>query len=55
MTRAFLSLRSNLGDRLGCLRKATEALGRERKGERAPRTGDVDVLLFGQEDGGKGL
>ena len=111
MTRAFLSLGSNLGDRLGYMRKATEALGRgpllevrnvskvyetepvgveeaqpdylncvvevrcgvpalellrfcqgveaalgrERKGERAPRTGDVDVLLFGQEDGGKGL
>ena len=28
MTRAFLSLGSNLGDRLGYLRKATEALGR---------------------------
>lgn len=25
------------------------ALGRERKGERAPRTVDVDVLLFGDE------
>ena len=105
MTRAFLSLGSNLGDRLGYLRKATEALergpllevcdvsrvyetepveveeaqpdylncvvevrcgvpalellrfcqgveaalGRERKGERAPRTVDVDVLLFGGE------
>jgi 2-amino-4-hydroxy-6-hydroxymethyldihydropteridine diphosphokinase len=105
MTRAFLSLGSNLGDRLGYLRKATEALergpllevcdvsrvyetepveveeaqpdylncvvevrcgvpalellrfcqgveaalGRERKGERAARTVDVDVLLFGEE------
>ena len=25
------------------------ALGRERKGERAPRTVDIDVLLFGEE------
>lgn len=25
------------------------ALGRERKGEKAPRTVDVDVLLFGEE------
>jgi 2-amino-4-hydroxy-6-hydroxymethyldihydropteridine diphosphokinase len=25
------------------------ALGRERKGERAPRTVDIDVLLFGDE------
>jgi 2-amino-4-hydroxy-6-hydroxymethyldihydropteridine diphosphokinase len=25
------------------------ALGRERKGEKAPRTADVDVLLFGDE------
>ena len=105
MTRAFLSLGGNLGDRLGYLRKATEALergpllevcdvsrvyetepveveeaqpdylncvvevrcgvpalellrfcqgveaalGRERKGERAPRIVDVDVLLFGGE------
>ena len=105
MTRAFLSLGSNLGDRLGYLRAAvgaigrgpsvrltktsgvyeTEpvevgeeqpdylncvvevecglpamellrycqgveaALGRERKGEKAPRTVDVDVLLFGEE------
>ncbi len=105
MTRAFLSLGSNLGDRLGYLRKATEALGRgpllevhdvsrvyetepveveeaqpdylncvveircdvpalellrfcqgveaalgrEKKGARAPRTVDVDVLLFGGE------
>jgi 2-amino-4-hydroxy-6-hydroxymethyldihydropteridine diphosphokinase len=31
------------------------ALGRERKGERAPRTVDVDVLHFGQEVRGKGL
>jgi len=105
MTRVFLSLGSNLGDRLGYLRAATEALGRgpllevhdvsniyetepveveeaqpdylncvvearcgvpalellrfcqgveaalgrEGKGERAPRTVDVDVLLFGGE------
>ena len=105
MTRAFLSLGSNLGDRLGYLRKVTEALGRgpllevhdvsrvyetepveveeaqpdylncvveircgvpalellrfcqgveaalgrEKKGARAPRTVDVDVLLFGGE------
>lgn len=105
MTRAFLSLGSNLGDRLGYLRRATEALGRgpllkvravskvyetepveveeaqpdylncvvevgcgvpalellrfcqgleaalgrEGKGEKAPRTLDVDVLLFGGE------
>ena len=105
MTRAFLSLGSNLGDRLGYLRAATAALGRgprteliatskvyetepvevegeqpqylncvvelecelpatellrycqgieaalgrEMKGERAPRTLDVDVLLFGKE------
>lgn len=105
MTRAFLSLGSNLGDRLGYLRAATEALargpllevrdvsrvyetepvevegaqpdylncvvevhcgvpalellrfcqgveaalGRERKGEKAPRTVDVDVLVFGGE------
>ena len=105
MTRAFLSLGSNLGDRLAYLRDAiaaigrgprteivatskvyetvpveveeeqpaylncvvelecglpaTEllrycqgieaALGRERKGKRAPRTLDVDVLLFGKE------
>jgi 2-amino-4-hydroxy-6-hydroxymethyldihydropteridine diphosphokinase len=110
MTRAFLSLGSNLGDRLGYMRKATEALargpllevrdvsmvyetgpveveeaqpdylncvvevdcgvpalemlrfcqgveaalGRERKGERAPRTLDVDVLLFGGEVRGEG-
>ena len=26
------------------------ALGRERKGERAPRTVDVDVLLYGEEE-----
>jgi 2-amino-4-hydroxy-6-hydroxymethyldihydropteridine diphosphokinase len=26
------------------------ALGRERKGEKAPRTIDVDVLLFGEEE-----
>lgn len=26
------------------------ALGRERKGEKAPRTLDVDVLLFGEEE-----
>ena len=105
MTRTFLSLGSNLGDRLAYLRAALEALdrgprmrllraskiyetapveveedqphylncvaelecglpaiellrycqgvesalGRERKGERAPRTVDVDVLLFGDE------
>ena len=105
MTRAFLSLGSNLGDRLGYLRSAVDALergpriwlravsrvyetkpvevegeqpdylncvvevrcdlpavellrygqgveaglGRERKGERAPRTVDIDVLLFGDE------
>lgn len=105
MTRAFLSLGSNLGDRPGYLRAALRALvagprmelvgvsgvyetepveveedqpdylncvaevrcglpavellrycegieaalGRERKGERAPRTLDVDVLLFGDE------
>lgn len=105
MTRAFLSLGSNLGDRLGYLRSAVDALGRgpqiglravskvyetspvevegrqpdylncvvevwcglpavellrygqgveaglgrERKGERAPRTVDIDVLLFGEE------
>lgn len=105
MTRTFLSLGSNLGDRLAYLRAALEALdrgprmrllraskiyetapvevegdqphylncvaelecglpaiellrycqgvesalGRERKGERAPRTLDVDVLLFGEE------
>jgi 2-amino-4-hydroxy-6-hydroxymethyldihydropteridine diphosphokinase len=105
VTRAFLSLGSNLGDRLGYLRAATAALGRgprtemvatskvyetepvevegeqpqylncvvelecdlpatellrycqgveaalgrEMKGERAPRTLDVDVLLFGRE------
>lgn len=105
MTRAFLSLGSNLGDRLAYLRAAVDALGRgpsmalvgtskvyetapveveydqpdylncvveiecglpaiellrycqgveaalgrERKGQRAPRTIDVDVLLFGCE------
>ncbi len=105
MTRAFLSLGSNLGDRLAYLRSAVgalglgpqmritgtskvyetapvevegeqpeylncvvelecgvptvellrycqgveAALGRERKGEKAPRTVDVDVLLFGEE------
>jgi 2-amino-4-hydroxy-6-hydroxymethyldihydropteridine diphosphokinase len=105
MTRAFLSLGSNLGDRLGHLRAAVRALGRgplltvggfsrvyetavveveeeqpdylncvvevrygataiellrfcqgveaalgrERKGEKAPRVIDVDVLLFGEE------
>ena len=105
MTRAFLSLGSNLGDRLGYLRAAvgamrhetllevlgvsrvyeTEpveiegtqpdylncvleveygasalellrfcqgieaALGRDRKGEKLPRTVDVDILLFGEE------
>ncbi len=106
MTRVFLSLGSNLGDRAGHLRAALgalgrgprmrllgtskvyetapvevedeqpeylncvaelecgvaaiellrycqgveAALGRERKGERAPRTLDVDVLLFGAEE-----
>ncbi len=105
MTRAFLSLGSNLGDRLTYLRPAVDALGRgpslglagtskvyetvpvevggdqpdylncvvevrcglpavellrycqgveaglgrERKGERAPRTVDIDVLIFGEE------
>lgn len=105
MTRAFLSLGSNLGTRLGYLRAAVEALergamlgvsgvskvyetepvevedaqpdylncvveveygasalellrfcqgveaalGRERKGEKLPRTVDVDILLFGEE------
>ncbi|MDQ3387688.1 MAG: 2-amino-4-hydroxy-6-hydroxymethyldihydropteridine diphosphokinase [Actinomycetota bacterium] len=105
MSRAFLSLGGNLGDRLGYLRAAVDALGngpsmemlgvsrvyetepvevsgdqpqylncvvelecavsavellrfcqgveaalgRERKGERAPRTVDIDVLLFGEE------
>jgi 2-amino-4-hydroxy-6-hydroxymethyldihydropteridine diphosphokinase len=105
LTRVFLSLGSNLGDRLAYLRAALEALdrgprmnllrasrvyetapvevegeqpdylncvaelecgfpaiellrycqgiesalGRERKGEKAPRTIDVDVLLFGEE------
>ena len=105
VTRAFLSLGSNLGDRLGYLRAAVDALGRgpsirvrrastvyetapvevegeqpdylncvvevgcglsavellrycqgieaalgrERQGERAPRTVDIDVLLFGEE------
>jgi 2-amino-4-hydroxy-6-hydroxymethyldihydropteridine diphosphokinase len=105
VTRVFLSLGSNLGDRLANLREALEALdrgprmrlsrasrvyetvpveveeyqpdylncvaelecgvpavellrycqgiesalGRERKGEKAPRTIDVDVLLFGEE------
>ncbi len=105
MTRAFLSLGSNLGDRIEYLRSAVDALGRgpsltvravskvyetapvevegeqpdylncvvevgcglssiellrycqgveaalgrERKGEKAPRTVDVDVLLFGDE------
>lgn len=105
MTRAFLSLGSNLGDRMGYLRAAvgalgrgtlvevravskvyeTEpvevegpqpdylncvveveygasavellrfcqgveaALGRDRKGEKLPRTVDVDVLIFGEE------
>lgn len=105
MSRAFLSLGSNLGDRMGYLRAAlgaidhgpsltvkrvsriyeTEpvetvedqpeylncvaeldcglpvlellrfcqgveaALGRERKGERLPRTVDLDILLFGEE------
>ena len=106
MTRAFLSLGSNLGDRLGYLRSAVHtlgrapltelcgvsevyetapvevegeqpdylncvvelkcgipaiellrycqgveaALGRERKGERTPRTVDIDVLLYGDEE-----
>jgi 2-amino-4-hydroxy-6-hydroxymethyldihydropteridine diphosphokinase len=106
VTRAFLSLGSNLGDRLEYLRAAVDALGRgpsmellgvsevyetapveiegdqpdylncvvelecgipaiellrycqgveaalgrERKGEKAPRTVDVDVLLFGDEE-----
>ena len=105
MSRAFLSLGSNLGDRRAYLRAAVDALGRgpkmkllgvskvyetapvevedeqpdylncvaelacgvsavellrycegveaalgrERKGEKAPRTVDIDVLLFGQE------
>jgi 2-amino-4-hydroxy-6-hydroxymethyldihydropteridine diphosphokinase len=105
VTRVFLSLGSNLGDRLAYLRAALDALGRgpsmtliqtskvyetapveveeyqpdylncvaelecgipaiellrycqgiesalgrERKGEKAPRTIDVDVLLFGEE------
>lgn len=105
MTRAFLSLGSNLGDRLEYLRAAVRVLGRgptvelravsrvyetapvevegnqpdylncvvevrcglpgiellrycqgveaglgrERKGEKAPRTVDIDVLLFGNE------
>lgn len=105
LTRAFLSLGSNLGDRLGYLRSAVmaielgtsmtlrgaskvyetapvevegdqpdylncavelecglsaiellrycqgveAALGRERKGEGAPRTVDIDLLLFGDE------
>lgn len=105
MTRVFLSLGSNLGDRLGYLRSAAvalqrgprmkvngasrvyetapvevkekqpeylncvvevecgisaielmrycqgveAALGRERKGEKSPRTVDIDVLLFGEE------
>lgn len=105
MTRAFLSLGSNLGDRLGYLRAAVEALergamlevrgaskvyetepvevedaqpdylncvieveygasalellrfcqgieaalGRDRKGEKLPRTVDIDILLFGEE------
>lgn len=105
VTRVFLSLGSNLGDRLECLRTAAAALGRgprmkvigasrvyetvpvevegeqpdylncvvelecglpaiellrycqgveaalgrERKGEKAPRTLDLDVLLFGEE------
>ena len=105
MTRTFLGLGSNLGDRLGYLRAAVAAskrgpamrlvgtskvyetrpvevdeeqpdylncvvelecgvsavellrycqgieaaLGREKKGEKAPRTLDVDVLLFGDE------
>src|SRR5918995_955220 len=41
VSQAFLSLGSNLGDE--------SALGRERKGEKAPRTVDIDVLLFGEE------
>jgi 2-amino-4-hydroxy-6-hydroxymethyldihydropteridine diphosphokinase len=105
VTRVFLGLGSNLGDRLECLRAAVAALGRgprmkvigaskvyetvpvevegeqpdylncvvelecglpaiellrycqgieaalgrENKGERAPRTLDIDVLLFGEE------
>ena len=105
MTRAFLSLGSNLGDRFGYLRAAVDALGRgallevlgvskvyetepvevedaqpdylncvvevgygasalellrfcqgveaalgrDRKGEKLPRTVDVDLLLFGEE------
>ena len=105
MSRAFLSLGSNLGDRIAYLRAAVDALGRgpsmelrgvskvyetspvevegdqpdylncvagvecgipavellrycqgveaalgrERKGEKAPRTVDIDVLLFGDE------
>jgi 2-amino-4-hydroxy-6-hydroxymethyldihydropteridine diphosphokinase len=105
VSRTFLSLGSNLGDRLAYLRRAVEALGRgprmelvaaskvyetapvevedeqpnylncvvelecgvaaiellrycqgveaalgrERKGEKAPRTVDIDVLLFGEE------
>jgi 2-amino-4-hydroxy-6-hydroxymethyldihydropteridine diphosphokinase len=104
VSRTFLSLGSNLGDRLGCLRAAVvalrrgprmrvvgtsrvyetapveveeeqpdylncvvelqcglpaiqllrycqgieAALGREKKGEKAPRTLDIDVLLFGE-------
>jgi 2-amino-4-hydroxy-6-hydroxymethyldihydropteridine diphosphokinase len=106
VTRVFLSLGSNLGDRLECLRAAVAALGRgprmkvigaskvyetepvevaeeqpdylncvvelecgvgaieclrycqgveaalgrERKGEKAARTLDIDVLLFGEEE-----
>ena len=105
MSRVFLGLGSNLGDRLGYLQSATEALGRgagievsgsskvyetepvevereqpeylncvveaecglppvellrycqgieaalgrERKGEKAPRTVDIDILVFGEE------
>lgn len=105
MSRAFLSLGSNLGDRLGYLRAAADALGRgprtsfvgaskvyetepvevddgqpyylncvvalecgvsavellrycqgveaalgrEKKGEKSPRTVDIDVLLFGDK------
>jgi 2-amino-4-hydroxy-6-hydroxymethyldihydropteridine diphosphokinase len=105
VSRTFLSLGSNLGDRLAYLRRAVEALGRgprmelvaaskvyetapvevedeqpdylncvvelecgvaaiellrycqgveaalgrERKGQKAPRTVDIDVLLFGEE------
>ena len=105
MIRVFLSLGSNLGDRLGYLRSAVQALGRgpstelrgasgvyettpvevegeqpnylncvvelgcdlsavellrycqgvevalgrDRKGDKAPRTVDIDVLLFGEE------